>query len=101
MIVDTIQIWKLLRDNYGLGFLKLIIQIKIQTRWINSLIETCSQFLNLIQFFLYNESFFSVGVIAKKFSSIVDMKEQWYGTEYKLIKISEETLKVNNNLISS
>lgn len=35
-----------------------------------------------------------VGVIAKQFAKEVDQKEPWYGTEYKLTKISEEVLDV-------
>ena len=33
-------------------------------------------------------------MIAKKFESQVDTKEEWYGTEYKLEKIPQEKLQV-------
>lgn len=40
---------------------------------------------------------FRIGVIAKCFAKETDQKEPWYGTEYKLVKIPESTLKEWNN----
>lgn len=39
-------------------------------------------------------SIFRVGVIAKKFSDRVDKVEPWYGTQYKLTKITDKTITV-------
>jgi len=38
--------------------------------------------------------FFRVSVVAKKFEGQTDKKEEWYGTEYRLDKISPEKIKV-------
>ncbi len=35
-----------------------------------------------------------VSVVGKKFKDITDSKEKWYGTQYKMFDISEETLKL-------
>ena len=40
-------------------------------------------------------SFSRIGVIAKKFADVVDKKEEWYGTEYKLEDIPEEKIQVS------
>lgn len=34
-----------------------------------------------------------VSVVGKKFKEITDSREKWYGTQYKTIDISEDTLK--------
>lgn len=45
----------------------------------------------LLFFYLYMRR---IAVIAKKFENEVDLKEPWYGTEYKMIKIPDSALKV-------
>ena len=40
---------------------------------------------------------FSIAVIGKKFESVVDCKEQWYGTSYKLEKISPKDIEAWKN----
>lgn len=37
--------------------------------------------------------YFRVGIVSKKFESVADQSEKWYGTKYKLEEISPELMK--------
>lgn len=37
---------------------------------------------------------FRIGIIAKQFANVTDKKEPWYGTDYKITHIPEETISV-------
>lgn len=39
---------------------------------------------------------YRVGVISKKFEDIVDQKEKWYGTDYRLDDIPDEKVQVGS-----
>ena len=39
--------------------------------------------------------FYRVAVIGKKFESIADEEEKWYGTKYKLEKIEKNIIEVS------
>nr|XP_022903817.1 insulin-degrading enzyme [Onthophagus taurus] len=46
----------------------------------------------------FNPNNIRVGVIAKKYVDVVDQKEPWYGTDYKIVTIPQQTLEMWKNV---
>ncbi|KAK9703223.1 Insulinase (Peptidase family M16) [Popillia japonica] len=49
----------------------------------------------------FNPDNIRIGIIAKQFANVTDKKEPWYGTDYKITHIPEETISEWKNVVLS